>query len=457
MPVKIIIVGAGSVGYTLAKSIIFDGYTVLLIDQDLNILANVKNKLDIETIVGNAIDVNVLKSAGIESADVIIAATGCDEVNIIICQVAETISKTINKIAIINNAIYYKNNFLINEQKFAINLAISANMEIVNMIEHTISVPGILSSYKCLNNSMRIITVINDKNSPFTNIPIKFVSHIANNYQITVLTIERDKESFIPKKNDIIMENDILQLAVKEQDLENALKSFKYPVCNEKNIIFIGGGEVVEKIAEQMLFSTDNVHIKILENSPEQAAKLSKNLPHIEVFTGNISNPDLCEEMDIKNANTVIAMCDNDLTNIFACLMAKEYGASCVAALVQNEQNVRSIYKLGINAVFDVKKAIINKILQYLRNKNILHICSSDDNTTEIFTINVLEHSRAIGMNINDIGNDVIPAAILRNNEVQIMPHNCVIKPDDALLISAKQSISKRLIQLFEEKPVYLS
>ena len=454
---NIIIVGAGIIGRTLAKLLSFDGHFVTVIDVEYSAIANVKNKIDVETVVGNAIDIDVLQNSGADNADMIIAVTGNDEVNIVVCQIAEIAFKIDNKIALVNNAVYYKHNFLFSNQKLSINFAVSSNIEIANMIEKSILVPGVLEFNKSLSNNVFIIKLINEKKTVFTNIPVKFVNHVANNYEFAIISIERDGQSFIPKTNEIIRDGDKLQIAVNSQNIEKLLVSFGYTLNEEKNVIIIGGNSITEKIINHILNSRTNIKFKILEHSRTEAEKLAQNLQNTEVFTGNFTDADLFDEMDVSKSHSVIAMTNNDLINIFACLMAKESGAHCVAALLRDTQNKKSLFKLGINVLLDIKQAIIDKIIQYIKNKNIYTVTHSIDNNIEVIEVQILNRSRTIGMNIDDLGDDIVIAALLRDNDIKIMPTKCVIKSGDHLLLSAEKSAIKRISALFEENPTYLS
>ncbi|MDO4975429.1 MAG: NAD-binding protein, partial [Alphaproteobacteria bacterium] len=202
---KIVILGAGKVGYELAKVLSLEKNDVSLVDSSLGVLNIASNKLDVKTVYGHAADINILKEADIEQTDTLIAVTSSDEVNIIACQLANILFNVSTKIARINNQSYFLNRSLFDSDKLNIDFVVSPSSEISKSVKRNISIPGALDVIPCLNNKLRIIGVICKKGAPIVDIKLKYLSTLDKDSLMAILYLKNQKGNVIfPGKNDII-------------------------------------------------------------------------------------------------------------------------------------------------------------------------------------------------------------------------------------------------------------
>jgi trk system potassium uptake protein TrkA len=455
---KVVIFGAGRVGYEVAKQLSFEEYSVSIIDYDKEVLRKVNEKLDVRAVYGNVVDLSVLEEAGTGEADIVIATTSSDETNIVACQIANFIFGVETKIAMLSNKSYMMNSKLFGKNKFAIDMKASPEIEISSIIRRSLSVYGALDVISCINNKLRIVGVQCTRKTSFINAPIKFVQNVSNNIPIAILFIERNGKSFIPQKSTSIIENDKVYLVVRQEDLNEVMGLFGYSGHVENKVLLIGGGKIAQEIARSVQETNTDISIKIIEKNMKRAEELSEDLHDVEIIYGDALDFEVLIESIADGVNTVISTTSDDKKNILSCLLAKRYGAERIAAMVNSITNIPLLQALGINTILDSRKAIVSKILHYIKNGNVDNVFTFAEDSIEIFIINIVDSSRAIGVLIEDICPDetVAVPCLVREDEVYMNPKRMVVNANDKIiLVSSKDSVHK-ISNLFKEKPKYL-
>lgn len=455
---KIVVLGAGHVGYEIAKQLSFEEHDVSVVDNDSNTLKQVTDKLDVRPILGNAVDIDILREAGIEDANVIIAATSSDETNIVSCQIVNFMFGVESKIARINKKSYFEHTNIFDKNKFSIDLIASPDIEISSIIKRSISVSGALDFISCMEDKLKIIGVQCTKNCAFVNIPLKFLSNVSNDVEIAVLFIEKNNTSFIPQKNDVILEGDEVYFAVKSSDVSAALALFGTHNNESNNIVLVGGGNISYEIARSIIQDNTDIAIKIIENDLATAEELSKNLKNTEIIYGDPLDLEILKQSLLPNTEALLAITTDDKSNILLCLLAKTLGIKRVAAMAKEILNVPLFHALGVNAILDPKKAVISKILQYIRKGTSETISTLSDDQTEIFTINVSSNSKAIGVLVDDINSSdkVRIGVLIRFDKIFFMPNRMIINAGDKLLFVSQKNTLSKVTNLFKNKPKYL-
>ncbi len=454
---KVVILGAGHVGYEIAKQLSFDEHDVSIIDHDIEVIKKVGDKLDVKPVCGNAVDTNILREAGIADANILVAATSSDEANIVACQISDFMFGTETKIARISNKAYFEHNIL-GKNKLTVDMMASPELEIASIIKRSISIHGALDVISCLDDKIRIVCAQCQKTSEFVNIPLKFISTITNDFPMAILFIQRDNISFIPDKKDTIQEGDNVYFAVAQTDMHKAIQLFQNTELDTNSIVIIGGGTIGKEIIRSMSEDNPDISIKIIESDIKEAEKLSEEFENIETLYGNALDTDIINKSLISNAEATIAITNNDKINVLSCLLAKKYGAKRVAAMVSDITNVPLFYTLGINTILDSRKVIVSKILHYIKKGGADSIFTFADNTIEILTVNVTNNSRAIGILIDDLGSDnLIIAALVRGEKTFILPKRMVINAGDKILLSVEKTTAPKIINLFKDNPKYLA
>ena len=454
---KVIVLGAGRVGFGIAKELSLGENDVSVIDSSQDALNLVSEKLDVKPVFGHAANIDVLKEAGIESADIIIAVTSSDEINITACQIAEFMFKTETKIARINKKSYFTNDNLFEKGKFAIDFVVSPSFEIFKMIRRSISIPGAIDVISCVNNKLRVIGIICKKGAPIADIQLKYIQSVDKDSNLAILYIKKaNGQKILPGKSDVVRPGDEVYFVCDADHVKYSMSLFGYSAEEESNIIFIGGGSVCEEIVNTI--STSDISIKIIENDLECAEELSEKLNRAEVLHGDPLDSDVLESANVSSSGVVISMTDDDKINILSCLLSKKLGAKRVAAILNDSSYTDLLYSLGINSILDSRLASVSKILNHIKKGGIEDIISFDDEEIEVLAIDVFNNSHAVGILSNDITtkNDVYISAIVRNEEIFILPQKMLINAGDKVLFVIRKNSVERILKLFQEKPKYL-
>lgn len=455
---KVVVLGAGHVGYEIAKQLSFEEHDVSIVDNNATTLKKVGDRLDVKPVFGNVTNFDVLDEAGAEEAHIIIAATSSDETNIVACQISSFMFETEIKIARISNQSYFRHSSLFGKNRFAIDMIVSPEIEIASTIKRSVSVHGVLDVIPCLDDKIRIIGVRCTKKSAFVNIPIRFVSNASNGLHIVILLIERENRVFIPGKSEVILAEDNIYFAVSYEEMEKALNLFGIVSEERKSLLLIGGGAIAEEVARSMLQDNSDTLLKIMEDDYNRVEKLSEEFNNIEILCGDTMDPEIMNASLVSDAAAIIAVTNNDKTNILSCLLAKGYGAKRVIAMISDTSNMQLCRTLGINTVMDSRMAVVSKILHYIQNGEEDNIFTFANDSIEMLTINVSSNSRAVGLLIDDIGSDgqIVAATLIRSDKIFMLPKRLVINAGDKILFVAEKKSSFKIASLFKEKPKYL-
>lgn len=456
---KMVILGAGKVGYETAKALSLNENDVSVVDFCPDALKIVGDRLDVKPVLGHACDINVLIEAGLPAADFLIAATSSDEINIVSCQIAEFMFQTETKIARISRKAYFSNGELFVKDKFPIDLIVCPEFEIADAVKRSISIPGALDVVSCANDKVRIIGVICKKSSPIANMQLKYIQTIAKNFDISVLYIDRAKEPILPSKSEVIKPGDEVYFAIQPKDLQNAMSLFGYETNESNSVIIIGGGDISREIVETISSSSESeVTVKIIEEDIQIAEDLSEKLNDVEVLQGGALDTEVLEAARVGEAGIVIAMTNDDKTNILSCLLSKKFGAKRVSAVLNDASYSGLLYSLGINTILDSKRAVVSKILHYIKKGGIETITILGGEAIEILLVDVYSSSHAIGILTDDIisKGEVEIAALIRGDQVFMLPRRMLISAGDRVLIVVKSNLVEKIGKLFKEKPKYL-
>lgn len=455
---KIVVLGAGYIGYEIAKQLSFEEHDVSVIDSNPDIVKQLGDKLDVKPVLGNAVDLNTLREAGISDSNILIATTSSDETNIVACQIADFVFGVETKIAKINQKSYFDHTNLFGKNKFAIEFVVSPDIEISSIIKQSISVHGALDFISCMDDQIKIIGIQCAKRSVFSNIPMKFLPNILHNIQIVILFIERNNISFIPQHNEVILEGDKVYLAVKSNETLEILTLFGIQRSESNCILLIGGGSITKEITHSIIQEDPDINIKIIENNLDIAKSLSKIPGNIEIIYGEPLNKDILDAELISKIETVIAITTDDKTNILSCLIAKALGVKRVSSMIKEIANISLFHALGINTILDPKKVVVSKILQYIRKGGSETISTLSDENIEIFVINVNNNSKAIGLLVDDINSTgkIQLSVLIRADKIFLKPKRMIINAGDKLLFAVEKNIRSKIINLFKDKPKYL-
>ena len=456
---NVVILGAGDVGYGVAKQLSFDENNVSVIDNCRDTLKKVSDKLDIKPVFGHASDVSALIEAGIEGADILVAATSSDETNIVACQIADFMFKTEMKIARISNKFYLAEMYnIFGKNKLSVDLIASPAIEVSSIIRRGVSTYGAIDIIQCMNDKLKIVGIKCSGYSAFVNVPMKFIQNVSSGLDMAVLFIERNGKSFLPCKTDVISNGDNVFCVIKSSDIVKLMNLFGYIESDSNKAVIIGGGVIGEELVRSILEEHSDVSIKIIEKDILRAEKLSEDFDDVEVLYGDALDTDVLKSAISDDTNVAISVTNDIKVNILSCLLSKQFGAKRVAAMVNDASSASLLNTLGITTILDSRQAVISKILRYIKKGGVEKISTLCDDSIEMLAVDVSDNSRAIGLLTDDISSKdhVIVAVLMRENEIHMLPKGFVISSGDKILFSATKESIVKISELFKEKPQYL-
>ncbi|MDR0744734.1 MAG: Trk system potassium transporter TrkA [Holosporales bacterium] len=456
---KYLVLGAGKVGCEIAKTLSMADNDVSVVDISISNIKRIEEKLDVKPVLGDATDINVLKEAGIEETDYLIAVTSSDEVNLITCEIVNFMPKVPIKIAKINKSSYFENQDLLSKNKFALDLAIFPRIEISEIIKKSILIPEALNVISCINNEYRIIGFNCKKNAPLSNIQLKHIYSIVKDFEIVIICLQRENKLIIPSKSDYINAGDNVYFLVSQENVYKAMQLLGFNRNKYANVIIIGGGNICEEIARHIDENNIDIQIQIIENDAKQVEILAEKFDKIDILCGNPLEKEVLDIKEMKNAGLVVSMTEDDKVNMLSGLIAKKCGAKRVFTILNNSSYSDLIYSsLGSNTILDSKQIVISKILYFIKQGSTELLLNFEEDA-EVILVNVFDNSHIVGSLTDDISTDgeVLIIAIHRGKETYLLPKKKLINGGDKILLISKKSALDWLMKLLQRKPKYLS
>ncbi len=437
---RVIIVGAGEVGYQIAKFLTYEGVDVVIIDRDGNKLRKVAEELDIATIEAEGSDPSAFKEAGADRADILLAVTNSDETNMIACLLGKAMFKIKRKIARIRNPDYFFNKELLGSANLDIDPAINPELEAAQAVTKLIENPFASEVIGFEQEKIMVIGFKIPKDSPVNGKKLKAIRTFLNR-DLIIGAIERDESVIIPSGEDYLQEGDIVYIPILKEQIQEVAKSLGVSGNPAKKIMILGGGRIGYYIASMMENKAD---IKIIEREADKCKFLSKHLGKTLVLHGDGADKQLLIEENIANIDTYIACSGNDELNIMAALLAKKLGAKKVISLVNRADYIPLAHNLGIQSVLSPRLITAGIIFRYIRQGEVLSLTAIAENKAEIMEVKVSKKSSIVGRNLKEgiFPKNSIIGAIIRDDRIIIPSGEDIIREQDKLIIFAlKESI----------------
>jgi trk system potassium uptake protein TrkA len=444
-----IIAGAGEVGYHLASRLSQEKMDVVVIEKDEEKVKHVIDTLDVQTIHGSGSSVEVLKQAGIADADMLIAVTNSDEVNMISCLVASAPTKVPIKIARIRNPEYAQDVGILGEKNLNIDLTINPELEMVRTISRLVEIPDATDVVEFAEGRVRITGIKVDPHSYVIGKKLKNLDKENETHDIIIAAIFRDDKVIIPRGDDIIQENDLVYAVTEASKILTITNYFKEQERHAQRVMILGGGEIAVELAQR--FEKKNIKTKIIEHNEQRCLEIAEKLEKTIVLRGDGTDRELLEEENIKDVDVFITISESEQTNILVSLLAKRLGAKKVISLINNLTYTSLVSNIGVDVVISPHLSAISRILQFIRKGKVLSVASFHKENAEAIEIVALETSDLVNKPLRDIKfpRGAIIGAVVRDKEIIIPTGDTLILPDDRVIIftltSAIPSVEKTL------------
>jgi trk system potassium uptake protein TrkA len=450
---KVVICGAGQVGTSIAQHLASENNDVTVIDQDANLVQRISETLDVRSIQGLASQPNILEQAGAKDADMLIAVTFSDEVNMVACQVGHSLFNIPTKIARVRQQEYLKPIWgdLYSRDNMPIDVIISPEREVARAIGRQLQVPGAFDVVPMADGLIQVVGVRCGEDCPIINTPIRQLTQLFPDLNIVIVGIIRNDKGIVPKTDDQMLAGDQVYFICDATHLGRAMASFGHEDEEGRSVIIAGGGNIGLTLAEEIELEHAGVRAKVIEFDKERAKYVAQALDHTMVLNGDILDLEILEEANVSETETFVAVSNDDEVNIIGSLLAKRAGAKRTVALINKHSYAPLVTTLGIDAVINPRVITVSSILQHVRRGRIRGIYSVREDFGEVIEAEALETSPLVGKPLRDarLPPGVIVGAILRHETVIVPRGATVINAHDRVVLFATYEAVKKVEKLF--------
>ena len=403
---KVIICGAGQVGWQIARQLSGEANDVSIVDHNPALVRRATDTLEVQGVVGFASHPDVLEQAGAREADMIIAATHSDEVNMVTCQVAHSVFDVTRKIARLRAQSYLEPQFaeLFGREHLPIDVVINPEREVARAALRRFAAPSTFDVQDFLDGSVRLAGIALDADCPVLNTPLRQLTELFSSLRAIVVGVRRAGKMFAPEPGDQLFDGDHIYVVSESSDLARTLAIFGKPLAKQERIVIIGAGNVGLSVAADLENQPQRVRVKVIERDRVRAEMAADRLERTIVLHGDGMDSELLSEAGIANADAVLAVTDDDKTNLLTSVRAKAMGCKLAIALVNDPSLVPLLDHLGIDAHINPRATTVSSILRHVRHGRVRSIYTIGDGEAEVIEAQVLSTSPLAGRAIGNIG-----------------------------------------------------
>jgi trk system potassium uptake protein TrkA len=403
---KVIICGAGQVGWQIARHLANERNDVTVVDNNAELVRRATDALDVQGVAGFASYPDVLERAGARDADMIIAATHSDEVNMVTCQVAHSVFEIPRKIARLRSQSYLDAIYsdLYRRDHMPIEVVISPEREVADAALKRLSAAATFDTEFFLDGKIQLIGITLDEDCPVVNTPLRQLSDLFSTLRAVVVGVRREGTLFAPEPGDQLFVGDDCYVMVNTEDFSRALEIFGKTQQKQERVVLIGGGNVGRMVAQKLeALPGRAIRAKMIEWDRKIAEVSAEALERTIVLNGDGLDASLLQEAGAARADAVLAVTDDDKTNILGAVRAKSLGCKLAVALINDPTLVPLMTPLGIDAYINPRATTVSSILRHIRHGRVRDVYSLGDAEAEIIEAEVLSTSPIAGRQIRDI------------------------------------------------------
>ena len=448
---KILIGGAGNVGRSIVDYLSQADNDIIVVDTDREKLDNIAKEFDVQTILGSISHPGVQEKIGAKDADILIAVTNDDEVNLVACQVAYSLFQVPKKIARVESE-YFLNplwNTLYSDRNLPVDLVISPDIEIAKNILNLLEFPGTTAVFPLVDSKLYLIGFKCDNACPLINTEI---NEIRQYYNSPVIHIIRDDKSFFAKPNETIHANDEIFVLVEKDNVFDTLHDFGVSIKPFENLVIFGGNAISYCIASSIEKDDTITNCKIVEDDKEIAQDLAENLNDVQIIKGEMMSDVILDEVQIKDADISVAITENDKDNLLASMVARKSGVPYTVSLVNSRAYDNLIDNGGENVIIERSLITTSAMLQDLRKAKINDAYCLRRGMGEVWEVRIDKDSLNTGKTIQELNlpDKCKVSAIYRNDEIIYNISDIIIEEGDILILFVSSQAMRKAEEIFK-------
>lgn len=453
---KVIVCGAGQVGFNIAKHLADQNNDVTVIDRSKSLIRKISESLDVQAVVGHASDPSMLSQVGAADAELLVAVTQSDEVNMVACQVAHSLFSVPTKVARIRNQAYLKKGWgdLFSRDNMPIDVIISPELEIAEALCRRLEVPGAFNMVPFVGGKVRMVGLVLEDDCPVIDTPLRQLTELFPSLHTIVTVVYRGGRLFVPRSDDQLQAGDAIYIAVESETTERAMAVFGHEEKTAQRVVIVGGGNIGYSLAALLEQGARANNLKLIERDSERAAWLAERLDQTIVINGDALDREILTEANIAQTDTIVSVADDDEVNILSALLAKQQGCSRAITLMNNPIYGGLVGNIGIDVALDPRETTVSSIVRHIRRGRIRDLYSLFEGQAEIIEAEVLEGSEVAGKTIGDLRlhGDVKFGMVVRDGETILPQANTLLVSGDHVVILAMSDAVKKIEQLFSAK-----
>src|SRR6056297_425966 len=451
---KVIICGAGQVGWQIARHLSGEKNDVTVVDNNPDLVRRATDTLDVQGIAGFASYPDVLDRAGARDADMIIAATYSDEVNMVTCQVAHSVFSIRRKIARLRsqsylNAIYSD---LYRRDHMPIDVVISPEREVAEAAMRRLAAPAAFDTETFLAGGAQLMGLRLNEECPVVNTPLRQLSDLFSTLRVVVLGIRREGRLFAPEAGDQLFVGDEAYVFAPRDDIPRTLEVFGKQQDKQERLVIVGGGNIGLAVAQSLEKHRSGTRTKMIERDRRCAERAADALERTIVLNGDGLETSLLNEAGIARADAVLCVTDDDKTNMLAAVRAKAAGCPYAIALINDPTLAALMEPLGIDAFINPRATTVSSILRHIRHGRVKSVYSIGDAEAEVIEAEIMSTSSIAGKAIRDIDfpEGVLVGAVRKGDDIRKPTGGMKIEAGDVVVLFALSADVSRVEQLLQ-------
>jgi trk system potassium uptake protein len=456
---KVIVCGAGQVGSNLARHLSREENDVTVVDQDQDLINQITENQDVQGVTGHASRPDVLEQAGAEDADMIIAVTYADEINMVACQVAHSLFGVPTKIARIRHQSYLQTMWanLFSRDNMPIDVIISPEIEVARAIIRRLSVPGAFDMIPLVDDKVKLLGVRCGGNCPLINTQLRQLTQLFPDLNILIVALIRDDKPIVPNGDDQILPGDDVYFVVDSQQVTRTMAAFGHEEEKARRLLILGGGNIGLFLAQEIEHSFPKIKTKIIESDKDRAEQIATQLKQTVVIQGDVIDPEILKEGNANETDTVIAVTNHDETNLLSSLLARRHGCKRTVALLNKGTFEPLAAPLGIDVVVSPRNITVSTILRHVRTGRIHSVHTLRDGFAELIEAEALETSDLVGKPIREakLPKGILVGSVVRNDEVISPRGETIVQAGDRVVMFATSNAVRKVEKMFSVQLEY--